>query len=185
MFKSIFRRSRTFGIGVASGALLGVGIFLGVVLTAALDVWPAWETPLEAVASSSGDTMAIATGPIDEGVEGIFVLDFITSELTCQVLNPRFGKVGGLYRCNVAADLGIEQGKQPKYLLATGYLEVKQNIGNVKPAHSVVYVADVNTGRYVAYILPWNKMAATNYQPQAAQMQLVGGGSARNIIVEK
>ena len=185
MFNSTSPRSQTFGIGVASGVLLGAGILVGVVLTAALDVWPIWETPLEAVASSAGDTMAIATGPIDQGVEGLFVLDFITSELTCQVLNPRTAKLGGVYRRNVAADLGVEQGKQPKYLMVTGFLQVKQNIGNVKPAESVVYVADVNTGKYMAYILPWSKMAANNYQPQAAQMIPVGGGSSRNIVVEK
>jgi hypothetical protein len=185
MSKLTSPRTRTFGIGVASGVLLGAGILLGVVLTAALDVWPVWETPLEAVASSAGDTMAIATGPIDQGVEGLFVLDFITSELTCQVLHPRTGQLGGAYRRNVAADLGVEQGKRPKYLMVTGFLQVKQNIGNVKPAESIVYVADVNSGKYVAYILPWNKSAASNYQAQAAQMIPVGGGSARNVTVEK
>lgn len=186
MFKSFSLRPRgTFGVGVGLGMLIGVGVLVGILLTALLNPWPAVETSLSAVASSGGDTMAIATGPVDEGVEGLFILDFITSELVCQVLHPRTGKLSGLYRRNVAQDLGIEQGKQPKYLLVTGAFIVRQNVGTVKPAESLIYVADVNTGKYVAYMLPWNKWAASTYQPQVSQMIPVGGGSARNIIIDK
>jgi hypothetical protein len=128
--------------------------------------------------------MAIATGPIQDGVEGFFVLDFITGELTCSVLNPRSGQMGGAYRANVVNDLGVEQGKQPQYLMVTGAAEFRTQGGNLVPAESVVYVADANTGRYVAYWLPWNRQAAQQNFPQAAAMQVLGKGSARNIQVE-
>ena len=178
------QRRRTFILGVGIGATLGLGVLAGVMLTAAALAWVDGERPLEAVASSGSDTMAIATGPIAEGVEGLFILDFITSELTCQALHPRTGQLGGVYRRNVAQDLGAAQGKAPEYLLVTGFFSVRQNVGNVKPAESLVYVADVNTGRYMAYMLPWNKLAAANYQAQVSQMIPVGGGSARNIVIE-
>jgi hypothetical protein len=175
---------RPFRLGLAVGLLVGMSVFTGVVLTLQLGSWLGWETPLEAVASTGGDTMAIATGPISEGVEGLFVLDFVTGQLTCQILNPRSGQLGGVYTRNVAGDLGIQQGKQPRYLLITGALQVRQAISNVRPAESLVYVADEASGRYVAYMLPFNKQLLDMNRPQASQMIPVGGGSARNIVLE-
>lgn len=180
-----------------SRLLLAAGLFVGLSLSvaAAFGSLAAWgyfddrevqlaEQQLHALATHGADSMAIATGLIDEGVEGIFILDFITGDLTCQVLNPRTGTLGGLFRQNVVSDLGVEQGKQPKYLLVTGGLETRQNISNIRPAKSLVYVADSNTGRYVAYMLPWNQQLANAGGAQAAAMLVVGRGTARNAIVE-
>ncbi len=142
------------------------------------------QTLLNATATHGGTTMAIATGPIDEGVEGFFVLDFITGELTCSVLNPRNGAMGGAYRTNVVEHLGVEQGKQPQYLMVTGAANFRTTGGNVRPAQSVVYVADANTGRYVGFWLPWNRAAAQYNFTQANPMLVLGTGSARNIQLE-
>ncbi|HUG66816.1 MAG TPA: hypothetical protein VMM76_03625 [Pirellulaceae bacterium] len=170
--------------------LLVCGVTVGAILGAVIAVQfssPRIQLPatlLHAAATHGGTTMAISTGPIQEGVEGFFVLDFITGELTCSVLNPRTGQLGGAYRANVVADLGVEQGKQPQYLMVTGAANFRTQGGNVAPAESVVYVADANTGRYVAYWLPWNKIAAQQNFPQASPMQVLGAGSARNIQIE-
>lgn len=156
-----------------SSLMLAAGLVVGLSLSAAATVGSlaAWgyfeqgkvqllERQLHALATHGADSMALATGFIDEGVEGIFILDFITGDLTCQVLNSRFGTLGGVFKQNVVQDLGVEQGKQPKYLIVTGGLETRQNISNLRPAKSIVYVADSNTGRYVAYMLPWNQQLA-------------------------
>jgi hypothetical protein len=142
------------------------------------------ERQLHAAATHGADSMAIATGEIDEDVEGVFILDFITGDLTCQVLNARTGLLGGIFRQSVVADLGVEQGKQPKYLLVTGNLDIRPTISNVRPAKTIVYVADSNTGRYVAYVLPWNQQLANAGGRQAAPMLPIGRGSARNAVVE-
>jgi hypothetical protein len=176
---------RWFFVGVSLGLLIGMGMLAGATLTASLNPFAALETPLHALATHGSDSMAIATGPIDEGVEGVFILDFITGELTCQVLNPRTGTLAGLYKRTVSNDLGVEQGKQPKYLMVTGQIEIRQNISNVKPADSILYVADANTGRYVAYVLPWNKAAFNQNLAQANEIIPIGSGSARNVVVEK
>lgn len=142
------------------------------------------ETRLHAAAAQSGDSMAVATGPIEEGVEGIFVLDFISGDLTCGVLNPRTGTMAGLFKRNVVQDLGVEQGKQPKYLMVTGRFDVQQKVNNLRPAQSIVYVADSNTGRYVGYTLPWNSNLLNSNVTQLQAMVPIGGGSARNIQPE-
>jgi hypothetical protein len=170
--------------------LLVFGLALGAVLGAIVAVQfssPRIQLPttlLNAAATHGGTTMAIATGPIQDGIEGFFVLDFITGDLTCSVMNPRTGALGGAYRANVVADLGVEQGKQPQYLMVTGAANFRTQGGNIAPAESVVYVADANTGRYVAYWLPWNRQAAQYNFAQASAMMVLGTGSARNIEVE-
>ena len=92
--------------------------------------------------------------------------------------------MGGAFRANVVADLGVEQGKAPQYLMVTGAANFRTMGGNILPAESVVYVADANTGRYVGYWLPWNRQAAQYNFAQASPMQVLGTGSARNIQVE-
>ena len=166
--------------GLALGAMIGAVV--AVQFSSPRIHLPA--TLLNATATSGGTTMAIATGPIQDGVEGFFILDFITGELTCSVLNPRTGTLGGAYQANVVADLGVEQGKAPQYLMVTGAANFKTQGGTIAPAESVVYIADANTGRYVAYWLPWNRQAAQYNFAQASPMVVLGTGSARNIKVE-
>ncbi len=174
------------GAGLTMGLLVGVGMVIGVLYgiqyrTANI---PFPATILNATASHGGKTMALATGPIHQDVEGLFVLDFLTGELQCSVLNPRTGQLGGLYRHNVVQDLGVEAGKQPSYLMVTGVANMRNSAGNFTPAKSVVYVADANTGAYAAYLLPWNRAASQYNFAQANPMILMGRGSARSIVVE-
>jgi hypothetical protein len=142
------------------------------------------ETKLHAAAAQSGDVMAVATGAIDEGVEGLFVLDFISGDLTCGVMNPRTGTIGGLFKRNVVQDLGVEQGKQPKYLMTTGIYTSPARGSNTRPAQSIVYVADSTSGRYMGYSLPWNSQLLNANVPQIQPMVPIGGGSARNVLPE-
>jgi hypothetical protein len=172
--------------GLAMGLLVGTGMMVGVLVAtyhrAGKIAFP--ETILNATATHGGRTMAMATGPIDGGVEGLFVLDFITGELQCSVLHPRSGQVGGLYRHNVVQDLGVEIGKQPSYLMVTGIANFRTAGGNLRPAETVVYVADENTGNFAAYMLPWNRGAAQYNFAQVNPMVIIGRGTARSIVVE-
>jgi len=180
----IRRLSRAPWAVLALGLVVGIAIGAGIAGKLSGPRIQLPETLLNASATHGGETMAMATGPIADDVEGLFILDFITGELTCKVINPRTGFLGGAYSANVVKDLGIEQGKQPKYLMVTGAANFRTQGGNVRPAQSVVYVADSNTGHWVAYWLPWNRAAAQYNFAQASQMLVMGKGSARNIQVE-
>ncbi len=176
-----------FGAGLSLGLFAGVGMLIGA-LVSQQGQSPRHGFPMEllnASATDSTSTMAIATGHIADGVEGLFVLDFITGNLQCQVLNPRTGGAGGLFRHNVSLDLGVQQGKQPRYLMATGVADFRfQAGGNFKPAGCILYVADANTGRYAAYMLPWNKARAQYNVTQIYPMNMLFSGNVRNVIVE-
>lgn len=167
-------------MGLAIGAALTAGVFLGQRSPAAAA--PNWnDLRLKAMATHGSDTFAIATGSVDEDVEGLYTLDFVTGDLCCFVINPRTGKFGGLFKTNVAAHLGAEKGKKPNYLLATGMINVQGYGGNQRPAASLCYVVDANTGTVAAFSFPWAKSATSAGIGQLTEMTLVGKWPTRDI----
>ena len=79
-------------LGLAMGLLVGVGMFAGALVVTGLHRPLArgpMEFPLYASASHGGDGFAMATGNIDEDVDGLYTLDFLTGDLMCWVFNPR------------------------------------------------------------------------------------------------
>ena len=67
-------------------------------------VWP--SVPLHATATHGLDKFAIATGLVDDTVEAIYFLDFLTGDLRAAVINPKTGKFNALYTRNIATDFG-------------------------------------------------------------------------------
>jgi hypothetical protein len=110
-----------------------------------------------AVTSLSHDSFAVCTAPMDGAVEGFFILDFDTGDLTGGVLNQNTSTFGTAYRHNVLKDLGFKPGKvkNPKFLLVPGLAAFAGAAGG-RMAQSVLYVTDAATGVTVAYGIPWN-----------------------------
>jgi len=173
-------RIKTWGmlaIGLTIGLAIGGGIAIGVLVgqhSSATANFPGLaDLHLKAMASHGSDTFAIATGPIDDDVEGLFTLDFLTGELTCFVINPRNGLFGGMFKANVANVLKVEKGKKPSYLMVTGNIQTTGTAGGQRPAASLCYVVDGNTGDAAAFTFPWVKAATTVGVAQATEMRLV------------
>lgn len=81
---------------------LVLGLIAGVMIG---QFWP--NTPLHAVATDRVDNYAIATGPVDEDMEAVFFLDFLTGTLKAAVLSrdSRTPKFRAFYEANINADL--------------------------------------------------------------------------------
>ena len=113
---------------VCSCAALGVGYWMG------MKEQPATQAalpPMLAASATATDTMAIATGPISNDVEGIFFLDFLTGRLQCLVFYPRTGTFGARFAVDVAPHLG--SGKNSKFLMVTGQSIVQSAASNFRP----------------------------------------------------
>lgn len=144
------------------------------------------EAQVHAATASTGETFAMATGAIDEDVEGLFVLDFITGELQCAVLNYRTGRFTSVFRRdNVQADLGVDPAKRPKYLMTTGMINFPRGASAARPGNSVVYVMDTSTGAFAAYAIPWRRELASIGRPQASAMILMDVGRARTAAIRE
>lgn len=155
---------------------LAIGITIGGRLPAVRSLPPAF-----AVTSQSDGAFAVCTAPLEVGVEGFFVLDFMTGDLSGGILGQNSKFVGG-YKHNVLKDLEFKPGqaKNPRFLLVSGMVEgVRRRAGL---AQSVLYVTDTDTGTTAAYAIPWNQQAQSG-TPFMAGLELLdvarprGGGA--------
>lgn len=135
--------------------------------------------PMLAASAASSDAMAVATGPISKGAEGIFFLDFITGDLQCLVYYPRAGVFGAHFYTNVSQHLG-GGGKNGKYLMVTGQAVRSSTTGGAQPGGSLVYVTDVTNGTFAAYAVPWDRNAESTSRSQSGPLVFAGGGPIRN-----
>lgn len=153
---------------------MGGGLVLGLVFGG---FWP--DSPAHAVATSQIDNFSACTAPLDSEIEGIFLLDSITGELKGAALNQK-GAFTTLFSANVAAGLQLDATAKPRYLLVSGNANFRGGAsGNARPASSVLYVAEMTSGKVVAYGIPWsNQRLAGNFP-----LQLIGGFSFRGDVV--
>ncbi len=186
MFKRFTKRSGLW-VGIGLGLLVGVGMMVGTLVAVH---WQSEtqlllpETALYATGATGGKSMAVATGPIDSDMEGLFTLDFLTGDLQCFVMYTKgvlAYKFGGAFKTNVIKDLGIGKAKAPSFLMVTGQTNFLRGGGADRPALSVVYVIDENTGRFAAYGLLWNTGNAAGGIAQGGQLRLLQVGKVRSI----
>jgi len=116
----------------------------------------------QAAAAAVEESFAVCTTPVGDGMEGLFMLDFETGDVSGGVLNQNTAKFTVGYRHNVLKDLGFKAGKvkHPKFLLVPGQVTFMGPRAN-QLAQSVLYVTDVSTGVTAAYGMPWTPAAAT------------------------
>ena len=147
-----------------------IGLVGGVALSG---LWP--HTPLYAVATDRTDTFGMATGPLNTDIEAVYFLDFLTGDLRAVAL----GKLPGTWTCffhaNVAADLGIDPQKNPKFMMVTGVATLRRGGGSrLQPSGAICYVAEITTGKVAAYAAPWSPSMHDANQPQNQPLVLVG-----------
>jgi hypothetical protein len=114
------------------------------------------HTPLHATATDRVDTYAIATGPVDAEGEAVYFLDYLSGDLKAMVVGCQVGKFTAGYARNILEDLGVDPAKNPRFMMVTGTTNIRGTMGNVRPGMSILYVAEVTTGKVAAYNLPWS-----------------------------
>jgi hypothetical protein len=147
-----------------------IGLLGGLALSG---FWP--HTPLYAVATDRIDTFGMATGPVDAEVEAVYFLDFLTGDLKAVVLGKQLGTWTGFFQANVSADLGIDARQNPKFLMVTGMCSLRRGGGSrQQPSSAMCYVAEITSGKVVAYAIPWAASMYAAGQPQSGDLKPVG-----------
>jgi len=136
-----------------------VGLAIGLVTGLNLQgLWP--SVPLHGLATHGQENFAIATGFVDDGIEALYFLDFLTGDMKAAVIQLRTGNMQGkfnsFYSYNIAQDFGGLQTKNPKYLMVTGQAQLPRGRANFQFADSILYVAEATTGKVACYTIPWN-----------------------------
>ncbi len=174
-------------LAFAAGLTLGLAMLAGYILGVSRSE-PTVQMPpvqLKAMSGYGAENFGMVTGPIDDDGEGVFLLDYTTGDLTCWVINPRTGTYGAGFKRNIVADLKVERGKKPSFVMATGVLAFRGFPGPQRPANCVLYVCDANTGRFGAYFVPWTPGAAAAGALQINELKLLTVGEARGVEVRK
>lgn len=171
-------RRRSWVVWFALGTICGL---------LATGFWP--NTPLHAVATDHSDTCVMATGMVDDSVEAVFLLDFLTGTLRGAVISNQSRGFQAVYETNVLADLAasvtalnvkvkaenvarkkqgaparpdVQLPQSPKFLMVTGISDLRRGAARLRPGRSVVYVAEVSTGLVLAYVVPWSPEQHSN-----------------------
>ncbi|MBX7164766.1 MAG: hypothetical protein K1X74_00335 [Pirellulales bacterium] len=148
--------------GLVGGMI--VGVLLGGVLTAAITGGALAPQQAHAVATDRYENFAICTGPMDGDIEGIYFLDFLTGDLRAAVISVQTGKFNSFYEYNVLQDLEIDLSKNPRFLMVTGGANIRRAGGQLQPAASIVYVAELTSGKVAAYMAPWARQSQNSGQ---------------------
>jgi hypothetical protein len=151
------RRTAAFAVGAV---LFSAGLAVGMAIRGSE------PERVFAATAVADDSFAVCTAFLGDGMEGLFLLDFETGDLTGGVLNRTNAKFTAGYRHNVLKDLDFKAGKVkgPRFLLTTGLADFAGNAA-LNMAGSVLYVTDAATGVTVAYAIPWNAQQAAAGAP--------------------
>jgi hypothetical protein len=162
-------------------ALLVVGMALGAVLTAGFHGLSVEQRAI-ASATHGADNFAIATGMVDDGIEALYFLDFLTGDLRAAIISRRTGAFTGFFQYNVMDDFS-KIGEQPRFLMVTGQVDIPRGQGATQIAKSLVYIAEATSGQVYAYALPFNSTLNAAGAGQLGGFIRVGGGSFRDAFV--
>jgi hypothetical protein len=140
-----------------------------------------WNLPrIDATASQTSEKFSIATGPVSQEAEGLFVLDHNSGLLQCNVIYPRVGRFLAQFTANVAEGLGTG-GKGGQYIMVTGLADFPT--ASNRPAGScVLYVLDTATGNYACYGVPFDRVVMNRNQQQQGALALIHQGTANPLI---
>jgi hypothetical protein len=162
-------------------ALLVVGMALGAALVGG---WHGATTlpRAHAVATHGSDNFAIATGLVDQQIEALFFLDYLTGDLRAAIVNRRNAQFTGYFQHNVMADFaGISD--QPKFLMVTGMAGLVRGAGPSQLGECLIYIAEASSGQVAAYAIPYNSTLQASGAPQRGGFIKVAQGSFRDTFV--
>jgi len=154
---------------------------LSLIESSAIANSPAWLDT-----ASRGNKVSMATGLINDGIEGIFALDHQTGNLFCWVLDPRNLAMTAEYATNIPLQLGLGQGGDFDFVMTTGQIQFQGGrAGNVRPVGCIVYVAEGNSGKVGGFTFNWAQPLAVRGAPQQGPMNLVFAGTVRSPLATR
>ena len=137
------RRRFRFSLETLLIVVLGVGCWVAV-MRPAFRRSPSPETILRGTTVHVGKSIIMATGPAVDGVEGLFVLDSLTGELSCFVLDKASSRLVPCATTNILKVFESKRKARSDFGMVVAVVEGK----------SFMYVFDGNTGHDALYALP-------------------------------
>lgn len=145
---------------------LSLGLVLGLVV--------AWTIPHEPAFATNSDRdseFAVFTVPVGnlaagiaDPIDAVFILDFQTGQLRGAVLNRQTGTFTSFYFIDLTKEFGISPNAKPKFAVSSGNGQIN-NQGGPNMASGMIYIAEMTTGKCLAYTFPWQDGNARKVGP--------------------
>lgn len=137
-------------------AWLAAGLFAGLAIAYFSPHEPTYATTVD-----RDEQFAMITVPVgafvaglNDPIDGIFVLDFLTGQLKGAVLNRQSGTFTSYYMRDLAKDFEVPGNVTAHYCMASGYGSLPSS-NNITYASGVLYVGESNSGKVIVYAFPW------------------------------
>lgn len=157
------------GVG-AAGFLLGRTTQPAQVSTLSLPL-------IDASGAVTSEKFSMATGPVSDRADGLFVLDHNSGLLQCSVLYPRDARFGAAFSASVSDALATGA-KGGQYMMVTG----TAHFPGTNTGSAVVYVLDTASGQYACYGVPFRQTEVNARRQQMGALQLIAVGMANPVI---
>src|SRR5690606_28056062 len=115
----------------------------------------------------------------------VFILDALSGDVMGWVLNPTTGTFTAGFKYNVIRDLGVDASKGPKYVMVTGTQNFRRGAGGVQMGSSVLYVAELTTGKMIALGFPWSRALRSSPQPYTGAFMKLDVVPYRELIIRE
>ncbi len=179
-------------VGTVTAVLLCLGFVGGFLSHSAADSTAPSAGPLplvngvHATATSRTEKFVMATGPVEGGIEAVFILDTLSGDLQCTAFNSRSGGFNAVFGRNILQDLKVDADKRPEFLMVTGQIQLRNVQGLMgSPLTCVAYVIEANSGNLAAYAVPWNPKSYASGRPQKGELILLQTGSAKTAEIRE
>lgn len=131
--------------------------------------WP--HEPAFAVATDRSGKYSIMTASAGDGMEAVFLLDFLTGNLQGHAINIRNGQFTRSYFRSIVEDFEVSPKNDPQWAIVSGTGKLAGSRGT-SWGTSIVYVAELTSGRVIAYGFPYTE---TQQIQAPAQLEKLNG----------
>lgn len=117
-------------------------------------IWP--HEPLSAATADRNEKFGLISAAVTVDSEAVFVIDYLTGRLSGAMLQRtgRSTSFVNFYYRNLAEDFKVGASGEPYYAVSTGFAEIP-NSGGSQWGRSVIYVAELTSGKVGAYAIPF------------------------------
>ena len=130
---------------------LALGLVAGLAISY---IWP--QQPARAVGTDRDAQFSMTTMRVSpDGLEAIFVLDYLTGQLTGGAMSRQQSKFMVRYMRNLSNDFGVDTETEPRYAVISGVGQLQNRAGRGTRATSLLYVGELKSGKVIAYAIDW------------------------------
>lgn len=129
------------------------GLVAGVLVAGLWRAEPSWASATDREENTVIATGAVAGLNTPGELEAVYVLDFTTGKLMASILNQQQGKFQYFFERDLAGDFQVSGRQRPRFLMVTGSAQVRR--GTQQPIDTLLYVAELTTGKVIAYQLTY------------------------------